>query len=236
MKGAQRIRALYEQLRKQVFYMIPEKWDSIYLYASVFEIVKNDPVGEMFFYYYPKGIIKKNPVNVYEVPSRFNIEEESYLKLATKLYETIKEIYLVYKQEENQRLWTNVTIKIENARFTVEYDYEPIVSNEKENQKRRIIWIYENLNFPLESFNKQEKKIIQEYLAYRKIMPKDVHVDTEGIYQNARNTHNVVSFDYEDQEKERLRLGEKRQKELEEELNHIEDEAVKPRKRNQILN
>ena len=73
MQTTQRMKELYEQIRKQLFYMIPEKWERIDLYASVIEIVKDDPVGEMFFYYYPKGIIKKNPVNVYQVPAKFNL-------------------------------------------------------------------------------------------------------------------------------------------------------------------
>ena len=53
----------------------------------------------MFFYYYPKGILKKNPVNVYEIPTKFNIDEDSYSKLVNNLYETIK---LLRKEFENE--------------------------------------------------------------------------------------------------------------------------------------
>lgn len=31
-------KALYAQIQKKLFYIIPEKWESIYLYASVIEI------------------------------------------------------------------------------------------------------------------------------------------------------------------------------------------------------
>lgn len=237
MQTTQRMKELYEQIRKQLFYMIPEKWERIDLYASVIEIIKDDPVGEMFFYYYPKGIIKKNPVNVYEVPSKFNIEEESYLRLAAKLYDTIKQLYLEWKSLENERLWTNLTIRIENVKFSVEYNYEPIISNERENQKRRIIWTYENLGFPIESFNREEKAIIQEYLEERRVTPKDTKVYTEGIYQNEKYTHNVISYGYENFEKEEISsLGEKRKQELEKELEEMEETEKKPHKRNQILN
>jgi len=234
MQATARIRELFEQIRKQLFFMIPEKWDRIDLYASVIEIVKDDPVGEMFFYYFPKGLLRKNPVNVYEVPAKFNIEEESYLKLAAKLYGTIKQLYLEWKQYPQEKLWTNLTIRIENARFYVEFDYEPIVSNEKENQKRRIIWLYENLGFPLEKFNREEKAILEEYVAYRRHYPKDVSHYVEGIYENQKNTHNVISYGYEAFEKEEnWKLGEQRNQELQQELDELEN---KPRKRNQILN
>ena len=33
----------------------------------------------MYFYYLPKGLLRKKPVNVYEVPKRFNINENEYL-------------------------------------------------------------------------------------------------------------------------------------------------------------
>ena len=49
--------------------MIPEKWDKIYLYASITNQINNLQTGELYFYYYPKGILKKNPVNVYEIPT-----------------------------------------------------------------------------------------------------------------------------------------------------------------------
>ena len=43
--------------------MIPEKWDKIYLYASITNQINNLQTGELYFYYYPKGILKKNHVN-----------------------------------------------------------------------------------------------------------------------------------------------------------------------------
>ena len=86
-----KIKLMYKEIQKKLFYMLPEKWDSVYLYASIIEHAKLQ-TGEMFFYYIPRGVLRKNPVNVYEVPSRFNIEEEEYLKLADKLYEKIKEL------------------------------------------------------------------------------------------------------------------------------------------------
>ena len=73
LRHTRKIKELYEDIQRRIFKMIPEKWDSLYLYASVMEGQKE--TGEMFFYYIPKGIFKKKPVNVYEIPSKFNIDE-----------------------------------------------------------------------------------------------------------------------------------------------------------------
>ena len=86
------IRKLYSELQKQLFYLIPEKWDRIYLYASVEEKMIGLETGELFFYYFPKGILKKNPVNVYEIPNKFNLNEDEYIHLVEKLYQQIKKI------------------------------------------------------------------------------------------------------------------------------------------------
>ena len=66
---------IYSEIQKQLIYMIPEKWDKIYLYASITNQINNLQTGELYFYYYPKGILKKNPVNVYEIPSKSFGEE-----------------------------------------------------------------------------------------------------------------------------------------------------------------
>ena len=69
------VEKLYKEIQTALFRLIPEKWESLYLYASV---IKGR--GEMFFYYFPKGILKKNPVNVYEVPNKFTLNEEEYIR------------------------------------------------------------------------------------------------------------------------------------------------------------
>ena len=42
-----------------------------------------------FFYYIPKGVLKKKPVNVYEIPNKFNLDENQYLKLVELLFNKI---------------------------------------------------------------------------------------------------------------------------------------------------
>ena len=55
---------LYSDIQKKLFYIIPEKWESIHLYASVIENMNYIETGEMFFFYLPKGLLKKKYINV----------------------------------------------------------------------------------------------------------------------------------------------------------------------------
>ena len=45
MENTPRIRSLYVKIQTQLFYMIPEKWEKIYLYASVVEKANNVQYG-----------------------------------------------------------------------------------------------------------------------------------------------------------------------------------------------
>lgn len=92
LKNNKNIRKRYEEIQRKLFYMIPEKWDEVYLYASVVERLGALETGELFFYYIPRGLIRRKPVNVYEIPSKFNIDEEEYMKLVDILYKNIKEL------------------------------------------------------------------------------------------------------------------------------------------------
>ncbi len=185
------IKETYLKIQKQLFYMIPEKWESIYLYASVIEKINHIETGELFFYYFPKGILRKNPINGYEIPSKFNIEEESYIKLAQKLYDLIKDLRLEFKNEERE-LWSNVTIKIEKCSFIVEYHYDSY-SIEEENS--HLIWSYKNLKIPLESYNKKERQIILQYIDKEKKHPSKVQVYSEPMYKTY--VKNIIQYNCE---------------------------------------
>ena len=177
------IRKIYSELQKQLFYLIPEKWDRIYLYASVEEKIEGLETGELFFYYFPKGILKKNPVNVYEIPNKFNLNEGEYIKLVEKLYNEIKKIREVFKKY-NQRLWSNVTIRIEGLRFEIEYNYERLSNSNYSNMDRHIIWKYNNLKLPEETFTRSEQRIIRKYINETIYFNPDIEIYTESIYKN----------------------------------------------------
>ncbi len=152
----------YEKIQTCLFDLIPEKWEEIYLYASVIEEDNEIQTGEMYFYYLPKGLLKKKPVNVYEVPKKFNINETEYLKIVDVLYQTIKDLKQDFV-DTNQKLWTNLTISIAHCRFKVEFDYDKISKEEYASYVRHVIWRYKYLHLGGEL--KEERKIIENYLA-----------------------------------------------------------------------
>lgn len=185
---------IYASIQKQLFYLIPEKWDRVYLYASIIERMQNLETGELYFYYFPKGILKKNPINVYEIPARFNLAEEEYIQLVEKLYHTIKELRNVYK-ENNKKLWSNVTIKLEKLKFEVEFHYENLTNSNYSNTERHIIWKYKYLDLPIESFNKKERNLIQRYLNEYILDLNDTEIYTESVYK--RPIKNKIAYNKE---------------------------------------
>lgn len=189
---------LYKNIQKQLFYMIPEKWSKVYLYSSIIESENDTQTGEMFFYYYPKSMFKKNPINVYEVPKKFNIDEGEYLKLSDNLYNKIKELRKLFINQQEE-VWTNITILIENYKFKVIYGYDNLQNMEYNNYERHIIWRYEYLNIPIETCSKPEKEIIKRYLEKSKKINNKVKIYEESIYQI--NYQNIIEYDtqqYED--------------------------------------
>lgn len=195
MVTTQNIKKIYEKIQAQLFEMIPEKWESVYLYASIIDRFQHLETGEMFFYYYPKGVLKKNPVNVYEVPNKFNVDEKAYLALAEKLYNTIKALRNEFKNSKD--IWSNLTISIENCQFKVEYRYDDLISSKYSNYDRHIIWRYQHLGIPITSFSKQEVRLIEEYLSSAEYIKSHSKIYTEGIYKKKPNNNHLIEYHIE---------------------------------------
>lgn len=221
METSLTMKKLYIDIQEKLYYMIPEKWDSIFLYASIFEGINNIESGEMFFYYFPKGILRKEPINVYEIPSKFNIDEEEYDKLTEELYRKIKKLKQEYFKITNKK-WTNITISIENYKFTVEYGYEDLKHSPYSSYDRHIIWRYMYLNTSLNTYNKEEREIINSYLKqYKKDEnKKDEYV--EAIYQN--RVHNVIDYNKQKQVQD-IKLIKKEEKQ--DEANNIINQILR---------
>lgn len=235
---------IYSEIQRRIFYIIPEKWESIYLYASSIDMPNKKQSGEMYFYYFPKGIIKKKAVNGYEIPSAFNIDEDEYSKLIADLYSIIKQLKQVWFQK-TQKKWTNLTISIENYQFKIEYDYQDLTSSKFDSYERHVIWRYLYLKTDLHLFGKKDKQIISKYIDFvnhTKLPKKDVY--TEGIY--AQMVKNIVDYEktlsieeaiarseQEDTPKEKKKHHFFRKKTMIEDIIEIEeDELIN----NQILN
>lgn len=199
MLNTPRVRNLYSKIQNQIFNMVPEKWDKLYLYASVIEQINNLETGEMFFYYYPKGgLIKKNPVNAYEVPNKFNVDEDAYMKLADRLYNTIKQLRKEYIIG-NEKVWSNITISIENFKFKAKFGYEDLLYSKYSNYERHLIWKYEYLGLQPEMLNRKERKILEQYQKERELeIPNKGSIYTESIYD--KPIQNKIEYNTKAQE------------------------------------
>ena len=232
---------LYSEIQKKLFYLIPEKWDSIFLYASIIDIPNQKPVGEMFFYYLPKGIIKKKFVNGYEIPNLFNIDEEQYSKLIADIYKSIKSLRECLIRKNGKR-WSSVTISIENYQFKAEFDYQDLLNSNYESYERHVIWRYKNLKEDIDLLSKKDKKIIDRYIEdmkTRKIPKRDIYI--EGVYklpvkniidyERTLTVDEAIAQSRTDSTKEKKKINIiKRKKE------HVDEEDNNDTLNNQILN
>ena len=126
LNNSEKIKEIYEQIQRKIFFAIPEKWDELYLYASIIDRLGNVQTGEMYFYFMPKGILKRKYINVYEIPSKYDIEEDEYMQAVEALYDEIK----LLRDEcinSGQKVWSNITISIKNSRFKIEYNYDNLI-------------------------------------------------------------------------------------------------------------
>lgn len=187
LRTTKNMKEKYEEIQNRLFNMIPEKWEKIFLYASITDRTGNVQTGELYFYYLPKGILKKKPVNVYEVPSKFNLDEAEYTKLVDGLYESIKCLRQDFIDTE-QDLWTNLTISIENYKFRVEYGYEELKQDEQSNYINHVIWRYKYLGIGGEI--KEERNILEKYFEEQQEPKKEIY--QTGLYM--KTTNNTVGF------------------------------------------
>lgn len=181
LNHTKKIKEIYEDIQKRIFYMIPEKWEKLYLYSSVIDKPNGEKKGELYFYYIPKGILRKKPINVYEIPSKFNLDENDYLRLVQTLYNRIKILREEFRKSETGTLWSNITMTIENMKFKVDYNYDDLENTTFTNYERHVIWRYEYLGISEEQVSKKEKEILNRYLSGPKILRRKENYET-GIY------------------------------------------------------
>ena len=226
LNHTRKIKGIYEDIQKMLFYLIPEKWDKLFLYSSVIDKPNGEKTGELYFYYIPKGILKKKPVNVYEIPNRFNLDEEEYLKLIKVVFNKIKQLREEFRKTERNEIWSNMTITIQNSKFKVEYNYDDLEDSNFTNYERHIIWRYNYLGIGEAQLNKKDKEILNRYLNGAKTLSRK-EVYEAGIYIN--NIKNIVDYNTEEENEEN--------KEDKENIEHHKQEIKEQNKirRNQLL-
>lgn len=177
-----KMQKIYKEIQKQIFYMIPEKWNKLYLYSSIIERTNNLETGELYFYYIPKGVLKMNPISVYEIPTKFLIEESQYMKLVDKLYSEIKKLQKVCK-EIGEKEWNSIIISIADFKFKVEYRYEDKIDFNFNSYEKHIIFKYKYLKYPFDSFNKKEKEVLLRFNNQKEKNRINVTEYTEVMYE-----------------------------------------------------
>ena len=242
------IRSLHKEIQKNIIVMLPEKYKKVCLYASVLD-GKSLSNGEMFFYYFPSGILKKNPINVYEIPKIFDVEEEQYIKLERVLYESIKKLKR-YCVTVEQNLWSNLTIIMEETKYHVEYNYDDLMNSEFDNYSRHLIWRYKYLDMPIESYTKKEREVIERYFDSYEYRNSETVVYEENIYEkqiskvtiyDSVETHDdfikkKAMSEIEDNVKNQLVKVDDDQENIDEYINKKEILENKRNKKNQLLN
>ena len=196
LKTTRKIKEIYEDIQKKIFYMIPEKWEELYLYASVIERFGGVETGELFFYYIPKGLLRKNPINVYEIPAKFNLEEGEYLRLVELLYDKIKELRDEHKKQE-RKTWSNFTITIKNNKFKVEYNYEDLQNSEFDSFQRHIVWRSKYLNMGMDKVNKAERAILERFYNMEKNLVVSEEYEEDIVMKDVKNMVDYQTQDYE---------------------------------------
>ena len=179
LNNSKRLKEIYEEIQRQIFYVVPVKWDELYLYASIIDRLGNIQTGEMYFYFLQKGILKRKFINVYEVPSKYDIEEDEYNQAVEELYGKIKYLREIFA-ENKEKLWSNLTISIKNSRFKIEYNYENIIGGQEAYYNHHIYWRHKYLH--IDPQGKKEKQALENYLANKKQSNKKDEKYDEGIY------------------------------------------------------
>ena len=184
------------KIQELIYYIIPEKWKNIELYISMPDIGIRK--GEMFFYYLPNSIFKRQYINCYEVPYMFNISEKEYSDIMSKLYNK----FMILKEElnKNNRNVEEIYVHITKDKYVMEIATDDIILKKKDIRKNmlmlyssyenHIIWRYINLNILPDE--KRDKEIIRKYLNSEYYTLEKELIEFEVINQNIKS---IIDFE-----------------------------------------
>ena len=131
---------------------------------------------------------------MYEIPTKFNLDENQYIRLVQILYGKIKELRHEFQKSETKEIWTNLTMSIQSLKFKVEYDYTDLTHSDFSSYERHVIWRYQNLGIGEEQVSKEDREILRRYMLGAKTLARKEHYDS-GIY--IRDIENVIAYSNE---------------------------------------
>ena len=184
------------QIQELIYYIIPEKWKNIELYISMPDMGIRK--GELFFYYLPNSIFKRQYINCYEVPYMFNISEKEYSDIMSKLYNK----FMILKEElnKNNRNVEEIYVHITKDKYVMEIATDDIILKKNDIRKNmlmlyssyenHIIWRYINLNILPDE--KRDKEIIRKYLNSEYYTLEKELIEFEVINQNIKS---IIDFE-----------------------------------------
>ena len=184
------------QIQELIYYIIPEKWKNIELYISMPD--SRIRKGELFFYYLPNSIFKRQYINCYEVPYMFNISEKEYSDIMSKLYNK----FMILKEElnKNNRNVEEIYVHITKDKYVMEIATDDIILKKNDIRKNmlmlyssyenHIIWRYINLNILPDE--KRDKEIIRKYLNSEYYTLEKELIEFEVINQNIKS---IIDFE-----------------------------------------
>ena len=245
MVGFQGEEQFYMKIQDHLFEMIPESWKTVFLHTSFIDIPNQIPKGELFVYYIPKGFLKRKPVNCYEIPSLFDIDEEDYSRLIASLYNVIKLLRDSYRKFRKVK-FTTIDVICSNKNFIVKYGFEDLLNSRYTSEERHLIWRYENLQIDLASLDRNDRKVLEYYIEEARVsLPQKQEIVETEIYERPSQ----ATVDYESsltldeivaRDKEQRRLEEKRRRKEEKrkrkkQLDILEQDDTEPVINNEIL-
>lgn len=149
----ERLNEIYGKIANTLNETILEEWDKVYMYGEVSEDVR-----ETFFYYFTPN--KGEPVYSHFIPDIFKIDEMEYYKSLEQLLDSLKELWLEFKNNE-QEAWTNLTFIIESSgKFKIDYDYTDL--SDIDPNEWQILWEYKHLGIMPEY--EDDKKIVEDFI------------------------------------------------------------------------
>ncbi|SFJ67293.1 antitoxin YezG family protein [Thermoflavimicrobium dichotomicum] len=145
--------SIYQSIAQTVIEMIPEEWTKVYVYGELM-----DGVQSTYFYYYPTA--NEEPVQIFDIPELFEVDEEEFDQLRDQLDEHLENLRNEFKQSGHEP-WSTFTMVFDHlGKFKAEYGYEDL--SKTDHYDRMIIWEYKYLGLvPKSNFGRD---ILEEYL------------------------------------------------------------------------
>ncbi|MGG0790440.1 immunity protein YezG family protein [Peribacillus simplex] len=150
----EKMEQLYQNIGRQLNFIIPESWDKVLLYSEVTEWS-----NRTYFYYYPDN--KETPIYSLDIEDMDNVNEDEVNRQLHQLYESLRELWDEFKNQKQEQ-WTNLTLELtSNGKFNIDYNYRNLENDDSYEQQ--VIWEYEKLGIMPKANRKRDFKIIEEY-------------------------------------------------------------------------